>query len=161
MAGHSTEIANEFIKRAQTRGIPLTHMQLQKLVYLAHGWALAVLDRPLVTDPVQAWDYGPVYPSLYSALRRYGSQPVTRQIEYADFDRNRPFVNAPAEGLLSAEEHGLIDRVFQTYGRFQAFQLSALTHAPGSPWSQVGVQNAVIPDDAIRQYFIGVGRGER
>lgn len=159
MPGYSTEIANEFIRRAQVRGIPLTHMQLQKLVYLAHGWTLAVLNRPLVSDPAQVWDYGPVYPSLYSALRRYGTQPVTQQITYADFDRSRASISGPAAAPLSDEERSLIDRVFETYGHFHAFQLSALTHAEGSPWQRVGVQNAVIPDALIRDYFVMVGRG--
>jgi uncharacterized phage-associated protein len=47
-------IANEFILRAEHAGKQLTHMQLQKLVYLAHGWGLAVTGDPLIEDEFEA-----------------------------------------------------------------------------------------------------------
>lgn len=159
MPGHSTEIANEFIKRAQERGLALTQMQLQKLVYLAHGWTLAVLGGPLVTDRVQAWEYGPVYPALYRALKRYGSAPVSRLIVHGDFDRLKPFSQTPVQAGLTPQEHSLIDKVFDAYGGYPAFQLSALTHEPNSPWSKVTATNAVIPDELIKDYFVRLSRG--
>ena len=59
-------------------------MHLQKLVYLAHGWTLAVTGDPLVEDRFEAWDYGPVIRKLYDALRSFGSGPITRLIEAGD-----------------------------------------------------------------------------
>ena len=52
-------------------------MQVIKLVYIAHGWHLAIYDVPLVDDYVQAWQYGPVIPPLYYAFKRFGSGPIT------------------------------------------------------------------------------------
>ena len=80
MSHSSLAIANEFLKRAQNDGIPLTHMHVQKLVYIAHGWNLAVNNEPLIDESFVAWDYGPVAPSLFQALRRYGAGTVTRLI---------------------------------------------------------------------------------
>ncbi|RCG79240.1 putative phage protein [Enterobacter hormaechei] len=34
-------IVNEFIERAKKKGTDLTHMQAQKLLYIAHGYSLA------------------------------------------------------------------------------------------------------------------------
>ncbi len=54
-------VANEFIKLAKKHGKkPLTHMQLQKLVYIAHGWSFALGEEeaPLIADTVEAWDWG-------------------------------------------------------------------------------------------------------
>jgi uncharacterized phage-associated protein len=53
-------IANEFIKVAKRNGVLLTPMKLQKLVYFAHGWYLALLGKPLINEPVEAWKFGPV-----------------------------------------------------------------------------------------------------
>ena len=80
MAAWSAEIANEFIRRAAAEGRALTQMQLQKLVYIAHGWNLAINGDKLTSDDPQAWDYGPVYRDLWNALRSYGRAPVTREI---------------------------------------------------------------------------------
>jgi uncharacterized phage-associated protein len=60
-------------------------MQLQKLVYIAHGWNLAINGTPLTSDIPAAWDYGPVYRDLFEALRAYGSNPVTQEIRAGDF----------------------------------------------------------------------------
>ena len=55
----------------------MTTLQVIKTAYIAHGYSLAALDVPLVREKAQAWRYGPVFPSLYFALRpRIGSRPV-------------------------------------------------------------------------------------
>ena len=47
--GHPVKaIANFFIDRYGRHGI--TPLKLQKLIYVAHGWHLALLDKPLVID---------------------------------------------------------------------------------------------------------------
>lgn len=85
MADWSPAIANEFIRRARADGRSLTQMQLQKLVYIAHGWNLAVNGRPLTVDAPKAGDFGPVYTELWGALRHYGGDPVTRDIRNCDY----------------------------------------------------------------------------
>ncbi len=47
----STEIANEFLKMNGAMG-RLTQMHLQKLVYIAHGWKLALVGEPLADDAI-------------------------------------------------------------------------------------------------------------
>jgi hypothetical protein len=75
------QIANEFISLAKERGEPLSNMKLQKLVFIAHGWSLAILNKPLFYEDVCAWRYGPVVPKLYDALIKYGSGNVTDYIK--------------------------------------------------------------------------------
>src|SRR5208282_4587731 len=68
----SMAVANWFIENL-SRVDPL---KLQKLVYFAHGWHLALRDQPLIDELVEAWDYGPVVPSLYHQFKRYGNQSI-------------------------------------------------------------------------------------
>lgn len=158
MAHSALVIANEFIKRGRQSDPPrsLTNMQLQKLVYLAHGWNLAVTGEALIEDRVEAWEFGPVVRRLYDALKGYGRREVTRYIRWGD-DTPFPYDDDEAafDDLLPAEVE-VLDRVWQEYGSFKAFQLSALTHEAGTPWKDAYFphENRVIRNDAIQEHFV-------
>lgn len=158
-------IANEFLKRSGRDGKPVTPMQLQKLVFLAHGWNLGVNEEPLINEEIEAWDYGPVVPSLFHEFKRFGGSPITK-LAYEpvavaagstspelDFDSDAPFL--PDDDNATAE---LIDWIWEEYGTQSGWQLSVLTHKPGAPWkstvqSHRGVRNPVIADDLIRDHY--------
>ena len=160
MAAWSAEIANEFIRRAAAEGRALTQMQLQKLVYIAHGWNLAINGEQLTHDDPQAWDYGPVYRDLWQALKAYGRTPVKREIrngEYLPEMLDDETAAQPARARLSDDERAIIDSVYANYGGFHAFKLSALTHEPDTPWTHVYAEGRgrfrEITPDQIGQYF--------
>lgn len=130
-------------------------MQVQKLVYFAHGWSLALTGHGLVEDQVQAWDFGPVFPTLYSALRKFGRNRIDRVLRWGE-DTPFSFDDAgEAFEELTAEERSIIDQVWNAYGKFPAFKLSALTHEPGTPWETAfeSGKNRPISDDEIKAYF--------
>lgn len=157
MPHSSLAIANEFIRRGLEPGArPLTNMQIQKLVYLAHGWTLGACDEPLIEDPVEAWKFGPVVRKVYSALSKYGSAPVKREIRWGE---DTIFYHGDdgevAYDELAPIEAEMTELVWANYGKYPAFQLSALTHQADTPWSdtyQPGV-NRVIPNSLIRDHF--------
>ncbi|ETA49703.2 Panacea domain-containing protein [Ponticoccus alexandrii] len=164
MGFHSTSVANRFLQLASAKGQKLTQMQLQKLVYIAHGWSLAILGRPLTSDSVCAWDYGPVYPELWQSLKRYGREPVLEQIKVRDFGLGAFSANADqvSSANLDVDTDTLVSQVFENYGQFHAFQLSAMTHENGTPWHQVyvedGAKKGKISDEKIREHFIDIAR---
>jgi uncharacterized phage-associated protein len=142
-------IANAILQVARAQGKQLTLMQLIKLVYLAHGWSWAILHRPLSKAPVQAWQYGPVYPEVYSAFKRFGSSPIsslavsksTGQTYQADLDE---------------DDRDLIGAVVDAYGGMHAFQLSNIMHQPGTPWTETFNSSgaySVIPEELIRKHY--------
>jgi uncharacterized phage-associated protein len=151
-------IANKFLEFAFEEGRCLDPMQILKLVYIAHGWCLAIADRPLIRDRIEAWQYGPVIPELYHSLKKYGRACVTEYLEDFDFES---LEFEPVRENLSEEDEQIIEAVWKAYGRFKAFELSGMTHKPGTPWDQVynhqaGQQNAPIPNELIRKHFIGL-----
>jgi len=164
MAVHSTAVANRFLQLAKAKGLQLTQMQLQKLVYISHGWSLAILGKALTMDAPQAFDYGPVYTELWEALRRYGSGPVSSPIKVGDFGFGAFASNADevSVGQFEGNAEELISSVFENYGHFHAFQLSAMTHEVGTPWHQVyvkeGRKRGQIQNDRIRDHFIEIAK---
>ncbi|MDP8989584.1 MAG: DUF4065 domain-containing protein [Acidobacteriota bacterium] len=133
-------------------------MKLQKLVYYAHGWNLAISNVPLINECVEAWEYGPVIPSIYHAFKRFGSGDITEKAtrpEMIDFNTLR-FLTPTVEDQDTIE---FLKAVWDGYGDLSAIQLSNLTHQPGTPWSTIYAQNqgrkgVDIPDALIREYFV-------
>lgn len=156
-------VANYFVQKGHDESLPVDPMKLQKLIYFAHGWHLAVTGEPLIDETVEAWQYGPVIPTVYHTFKRYGRYPITAP--GMDFDGESFYCPAlPA----AAEEESLavLDRVWETYGRrFTGIQLSNLSHEAGSPWQitwdraqQAGkLRGTDIDDRLIEDFFRAQG----
>jgi uncharacterized phage-associated protein len=158
-------IANEFIKRAFAEGRRLTPMQIQKLVYLAHGWNLAVTGETLIEGWFEAWDWGPVNRPLYEALRKFGADPVDRLLYWGE---DLPLFGSDNDGPVAiedliGEEREVVDRTWKIYGKYEAFQLSALTHEPGTPWAMAyqPKRNRQVSNDSIYEYFVRLADSPR
>ena len=138
-------IANWFIKRSaeDDEQDDKTQLQLLKLVFLAHGWMLGIHGKPLISQTIRAWRHGPVVSELYDAIKHNGSRPVTALIKgHEDVD-------------LDDKAGSLLEQVFQEYGTLHGFELSDITHRPGSPWFETRMRRlgSVIPDDLMREFF--------
>jgi uncharacterized phage-associated protein len=137
-------IANEFLK---LNGGPMNQMKLQKLVYIANGWNLAINREPLTDARIEAWDNGPVFRSIWNHFRDFGYN-----IKGAFFGRDGARFNAD----LSDGEKSVIKHVWKRYGEYSGAHLSKITHQEGTPWSNAyfGVgRNAPLDQDDIRQHF--------
>jgi uncharacterized phage-associated protein len=167
-------IANGLLKIADAAGSALSPMKLQKLVYYAHGWNLAINKRPLINERIEAWKFGPVVPSLYHAFKEYGSTPIkTPALEFKYADAGSPWYFEPSIDDpcgLSPEEteftKRLLRRIWEQYGKYTGEQLSEATHRHGTPWHQVrskhgNVKNVDIPDELIRSYFESIVTGQK
>jgi uncharacterized phage-associated protein len=157
-------VANYFLHKGKAENRPIDPMGIQKFVYFAHGWNLALHDRPLIDKPVEAWQYGPVIDDLYKAFKQYGNNPITEFATAWEFapgtmnvQREIPMVN-----FMDSDSTSLIDRVWDVYKKFSSIQLSNLTHVEGSPWKNArDVGWSVIPDDLIKEYFRKQTNGAR
>lgn len=151
MGGHDARaIANHILDMAKEQGRDITVMQLLKLIYIANGWSWALLGKQLVRDPVEAWQYGPVYPEVYNDFNQFGSKPI-RDKRSAMLDGALPY-----SCRLTDKEHELLNGVVKHYGKLHAFRLSDMTHKPGTPWSQTNEDKgafAEIPQKLIKSHF--------
>ena len=162
VAKDARAVANYLIEKARRRGLSLTPMQIIKLAYIAHGWNLAVNDGPLFHDPVEAWRYGPVVPSLYQAFKSYGCEPIERP---AYDERYEPLIRLkfmetrglqPISHPFNDAERDIMDVVLESYGHWNGPTLSALTHQAGTPWSETydaKCRNSLIDQTLIKKHF--------
>lgn len=145
-------IANYFIDRAHLAGEHLDQLKLQKLVYLAHGWSLAIFDEPLLDEQVQAWKFGPVFDSLWRKFTVYGRGPIRENgVEVVRGQISVP--NVPPEDDRTRQ---LLEKVWEIYGEYSGVQLSKMTHEPGTPWDQTysNGRKRDIPNALIRRHFL-------
>ena len=153
-------IANYFLAHYGQRQI--SPLRLQKLVYICHGWYLALRNAELVDDEyAEAWEHGPVFPSLYHEFKDFGAKPITRKAQELVLKEDRFGFRTIVPEIRNDDHdtHGFLDEVWVVYEDYTAGQLSALTHAPGTPWSKVRDQdpykrNAIIPNDLIKRHYL-------
>ena len=155
MMGYSAKaVANYFLSKYRNTGIP--PLKIQKLVYIAHGWHWAHHDQPLVGDEyAEAWEYGPVYASLYHEFKYRGDLPI---IELARDIKGLKRV-VPKIEKDDKQTPKLLDKIWEKYGGASGTELSALCHQPGTPWDKArqkadGRRKTHIDEDDIRQHYL-------
>lgn len=164
MPYNSKAVANWFLDRAAKDQVPLSPMKLQKLIYFAHGWALAVLGMPLIDEHPEAWDYGPVIPSIYHEFKSFGRDSITKHATRLEFSGSEKdgfaaeFV-APKIPESEGQINEFLERVWQVYGSLSGIQLSNMTHVSGGAWEKAYAsardkKGTDIPDDLIKDEFI-------
>lgn len=137
-------IANYLIRKSFADQSLVTPMKLIKLIYIAHGWSLALRDNALINEPIEAWKYGPVISSIYHSLKKYGKSPVTSEI----------LDNSNIDEELSEDEKALLDKVWNVYKPYSGLHLSTLTHQKDSPWDLIfNNGGSEIPNELIKSHY--------
>lgn len=136
-------VARYFLSKVdEDAGDAISNLKLQKLVYYAHAYHLAMYGEPLIPERVEAWEHGPVVPDLYRSYKQHGSEPIPAP---DDFD--------PADYDERTRE--LLDEIYEVFGQYSAGKLRNLTHAE-RPWAQAydeAARGRVISNEAMRDFY--------
>lgn len=137
-------VADYLVWFAHEHGSFVSNLKLQKLLYYAQAWHLALFDRPLFADRLQAWIHGPVVPSVYQRFKGYGGRSIDEPV-------SRP-------GLPN-ETVEFLDELVREYMPLDAFELELMTHRE-APWRNArgdlpadAPSNAVISEGDMRAWF--------
>ncbi|MDQ7960378.1 Panacea domain-containing protein [Flavobacterium lindanitolerans] len=116
------------------------------MAYISYGWYLSITGKSLVDEKPQAWDLGPVMPSLYRNLKMYGGSKVDHPI---------PMLSGSENEVISDEDANFLDFIWRKYGNYTGVYLSAMTHTKGTPWSEIYPKgsNLEIPDYLIKEHY--------
>ena len=152
-------VVNSILQEAENRGILLTHMKLQKLLYLAYGYYTGLVGEPLADEDFEAWQFGPVSSTVYQEFKDCGGRIIDagrrmKRFSWDDDDDAEP----PMLPAADAKAARIMNFVFDTYGAKTAVYLSDLTHKEGSPWDQATSngplrRNTKIDNELIKVYF--------
>lgn len=162
MENYALAIANYFIDLANNEGKVIRPLKLMKLVYIAHGYMLALLDKPTdgtKLEKVEAWQYGPVFPSVYYSFKQYGGNPIKEKTKVFDFSHdNDPESNEVTPILKDAEEKKICNYVWRHYSIYTDNSLVTILHAKDTPWSRLYKpgKNEIIPDSDTKNHYIKV-----
>ena len=143
----ASDIANWFLAAIdRDAGDAITHLKLQKLVYYAQAWSLALPTRgqPLFDEEVQAWAHGPVAESVLQQHRGSSWEALPAPDALPDF--------APDDAEHLAE-------ILAVFGEYSAKQLERMTHSE-DPWLEArgdlppeARSNNVIPKDHMAEFY--------
>ncbi|MFA6552580.1 MAG: type II toxin-antitoxin system antitoxin SocA domain-containing protein [Candidatus Paceibacterota bacterium] len=116
----------------------ITNLKLQKVLYFAQAYFLAKLGRPLFSDEIEAWEYGPVVPNIYKKYKSNGSDPIIFEDD---------------KSSLSEEDKEIIKKIWATFGGYSASRLVDITHAH-TPWKQAyQTKTKIISQEALKEYY--------
>jgi uncharacterized phage-associated protein len=119
-------------------GYAFTQMHLQELVYIAHGWCLALTGQPLTGDRPEALEHGPEYRRLADALIKWGTRPVTTQIEIPHLTLIGSKLDSVAvDHNFDANERAVMAQVYSECRDRRTSELAVLTRADDAPWATV------------------------
>lgn len=137
------QVADYFLRLVdEDAGDSISNLKLQKLVYYAQAWHLALTGEPLFADCIEAWAHGPVVPGLYQKYRDFGWEPI----------RNEPWEPAaiprPNGDAVEMDDEtvDILNEVWEAYGQYSAKRLEELTHSE-DPWKNARARRHCGPGD--------------
>lgn len=149
-------IANFVLDRADSHGLGLTNLHINKIIYFAHGRFLALQERPLIAQQFEAWEHGPVVQDLYHQFKKYGSDVILGRANRLN-RQTAQYEIAPYK--ITSEDAEILAPLVEFYMRIPALVLSNWSHKKGSPWYRTWHYNdrsnpgMVIPNELIAAWF--------
>ncbi|MCX5759511.1 MAG: DUF4065 domain-containing protein [Candidatus Hydrogenedentes bacterium] len=137
-------IADYLVAFSHEHGDPVSNLKLQKLLFYAQAWYLAIYDGPLFGEQIEAWVHGPVVPSVYPPFKGWAWKPIEENPDTPELDSK-------------VQDH--LGEVMEVYGTMTAYALELLTHEE-EPWRNArgGIpadepSTSVISQDDMKRFY--------
>lgn len=142
-------IAKELLRLSAQKGLSITNLHLQKMLYYTQGFSYACFNHPLFDDGLEAWKYGPVVPSVYNQYKQFVSSPIPYTENMSDCE-----VDGGTEKFLNL----IVDKI----GRKDPWALVSMTHNE-KPWKEAysPYYSREISKESMKDYFEGLINGRK
>lgn len=135
------DLSKYIIKKCVEDGHPISNLQLQKILFFIQKKWLSIYDFPAFCEPIQAWKFGPVVPSVYNMFCGNGAMAIMGCSSYKNEEM---------------QEDDMLNGIIEEKRELDPWELVEETHAPGGAWDLTyskGLGNRrTISLDAIRTY---------
>ncbi|PTJ64917.1 MULTISPECIES: Panacea domain-containing protein [Staphylococcus] len=123
-------------------GNDITHLKLQKLLYLCYEDFFIKYKKTLFDDKILAFPYGPVIKNVYDEYSEHGKNTIKFKEDDSVFFSKLDFKGTPSFSKILFSENGIIamESILSTLKKHiskTAFDLVNITHKKGTPWSKV------------------------
>lgn len=146
------EVSRHIINYSNDAGYGITNLKLQKLLYFAQAYFLTEKGCPCFRDDIEAWNFGPIVPSVYREYKRYGGFYVFSVETYIDpltLKRKRF-----EDKIISVEDKKLINSVVDAFAEYSNSCLTDLVHGQ-TPWQEAyrSDQGKIISANTMKRFF--------
>ena len=93
------EIAEYAVNRRYRLDMPISNLQLQKILYFLQVIYASKTDKLLFADQFEAWPYGPVIRDVYVEFSECGGFPIKRAFYVEIEEPLRSFLDAGVDTL--------------------------------------------------------------
>ncbi len=140
----ANQVADEIIRFCNEHGDLISNLKLQKLLYYTQAWHLAIYDKPLFQDDLEAWVHGPVVNQTYHKFKCFAWGPIT---------------STPRLPKIPKRAQSHLEEVMAVYGRFSGYDLERMVHQE-EPWklARGGIPHdepsrSIISHESMRSYY--------
>lgn len=138
---NALEISKYIINHEQIEQRYIDNLRLQKILYFIQAVILCNTDHTCFNDEMQAWEYGPVVPTVYHEFKSYGSMNINKKYNVS--------LSFPDK-----EDENLIINMLDYLKSYSTSQLITITHNQ-DPWRNAyrnGINSEITPE-SIKIYF--------
>lgn len=134
------DIAQFVIEKYEESGVKITNLGLQKILFFIQWYFLKYHNKSCFEDKIEAWQYGPVVPSVYKECRSFGVNQFLISVFNVGNSRN-----------ITKNDRSEIEKVLEILKKYSAWDLVEMTHKEGGSWSKVNKYYEEIPIDLIKK----------
>tara|TARA_R110002050_G_scaffold300678_1_gene471484 strand:+ start:14540 stop:15052 length:513 start_codon:yes stop_codon:yes gene_type:complete len=120
----------------QNKGMSISPLKLQKLLYYVQVWNIIKFDKYTLFDELpEAWVNGPVYRSVYNTFKDKFFRNDNFKYNFDEVKLSEEISQKLKELSLSEDQQKLLFAVLDSYGVMSDEKLVFLTHKE-SPWNE-------------------------
>lgn len=134
----ASEVAKYIIRTYNQNGMCISNLKLQKVLYFVQAQFLVFTGNCCFSDPITAWDIGPVIVPVYREYAMFGAASI-------------PYSYNDAKIWIEPKDAELINSIIQASAEMSATYLTQVTLGQ-TPWKKTPSGMTINPHD-IYEFF--------